>query len=91
MDFAWDPKKARRNLIKHGISFEEAKTAFDDDLFLVFADPDHSAEERRFIILGESKRRRLLVVAYIERGDAIRIINARKATRGERKAYEEGV
>jgi uncharacterized protein len=50
VDFAWDPKKARRNLIKHGISFEEAKTAFDDDLFLVFADPDHSAEERIYYL-----------------------------------------
>jgi uncharacterized protein len=91
VDFAWDPKKAGRNLIKHGISFEEAKTAFDDDLFLVFADPDHSAGERRFIILGESAQGRLQVVAYAERGDAIWIVNARKATRRERRAYEEGV
>jgi len=62
--FNWDPNKAKRNLAKHGISFNDAQTVFDDDLFLVFADPDHSAGERRFIIMGKSKKGRLLVVAY---------------------------
>jgi uncharacterized DUF497 family protein len=89
--FAWDPRKAKGNLAKHGVSFDDALTVFDDDLFLVFADPDHSTEERRFIIMGRSKRRRLLVVAYTERSDAIRIISAREATRQERKIYAEEI
>ena len=59
--FVWDPRKANRNLAKHGVSFDDAKTVFDDDLFLVFTDPDHSTEESRFIIMGQSKQRRLLV------------------------------
>jgi uncharacterized DUF497 family protein len=87
--FAWDPKKARSNLVKHGVSFDDALTVFDDDLFLVFADPDHSTEESRFIIVGRSKRGRLLVVAYAERSDAIRIISAREATRHEQEVYAE--
>jgi len=89
--FVWDPRKAKGNLAKHGISFDEAKTLFDDDLFLVFADPDHSGEENRFIIMGQSKRRRLLLVAYTERSDAIRIISAREATRHERQIYAEEI
>ena len=91
MDFLWDKGKAKRNLAKHGTSFDDAKTVFDDNLFLIFADPDHSPEEHRFIIMGESKQGHLLVVGYTERGDAIRIINAREATRRERRIYEEGV
>jgi uncharacterized DUF497 family protein len=66
-------------------------TVFDDDLFLVFADPDHSTEESRFIIMGQSKPGRLLVVGYTERADAIRIISAREATRRERKIYAEEI
>lgn len=88
---AWDPGKAKRNLAKHGVSFDDAKTVFDDDLFLVFADPDHSTEESRFIIMGRSKPGRLLVVAYTERSDAIRIISAREATRHERNIYAEEI
>ena len=91
MGFVWDPRKAKGNLAKHGVSFDDAKTVFDDDLFLVFADPDHSAQESRFIIMGKSKHGRLLVVAYTERSDAIRIINAREATRRERKIYAEEI
>jgi hypothetical protein len=89
--FVWDPKKAERNLARHGVLFEDAKTVFDDDLFLVFADPDHSVEESRFIIIGQTKRGRLLVVAYTERSDGIRIISAREATRREREIYAEEI
>jgi len=87
----WDPSKAKGNLAKHGVSFDDAKTVFDDDLFLVFADPDHSTQESRFIIMGKSQHGRLLVVAYTERSDAIRIISAREATRHERKIYAEEI
>ena len=91
MEFAWDPRKAKRNLAKHGVSFDDAKMVFDDDLFQAFADPDHSTEESRFIIMGQSKQGRLLVVAYTERFDTIRIISAREATRRERKTYAEEI
>jgi uncharacterized protein len=87
--FEWDPTKASHNLEKHGVSFEEAQTAFDDSLFLAFEDPKHSEEERRYLLMGQSSRGRLLVVAYTERRDKIRVISAREATRRERKAYEE--
>lgn len=89
MDFEWDADKAAANLAKHQVAFEEAKTVFDDPLFVVFADPDHSLEESRFLILGESGQGRLLVVAHTERAQAVRLISAREATRQERKAYEE--
>jgi len=85
------PAKSRSNLTKHDVSFEEAATVFDDPLFIAFADPDHSIGENRFIIMGESKRRRLLVVAYAERGKTIRLISAREATRRERATYEEEI
>ena len=70
--FKWSERKAESNLRKHDVSLDEAKTAFDDPLFVVFSDPDHSAEESRFILMGQSSRRRLLVVSYTERGQAIR-------------------
>lgn len=89
MDFEWDEEKAQANSAKHGISFDEARTVFDDPLFVDFYDPDHSDEEHRYIIIGESHQRQLLVVSYTEREDTIRIISARPATRSERKAYEE--
>jgi uncharacterized DUF497 family protein len=88
--FEWDKDKARRNLSKHGVSFEEASTVFSDVGELTIHDPLHSSEEDRFVSLGESVKRRFLVVVFTERGDRIRIISARKATRGERKKYEEG-
>lgn len=91
MPFEWDGGKAERNLRVHGVSFEEAGTVFDDPLFLTFADSDHSQEEQRYIIMGESNRGRLLVVAYTTRGQLTRLISAREATRGERRSYEEGV
>jgi uncharacterized protein len=88
MSFQWDPQKARSNLQKYGISFEEAERVFDDPLFLIYADPDHSIEERRFVIMGELPDGRLLVVSYTDRNGETRIISARPATRQERKNYE---
>ena len=88
MLFDWDEEKAKSNLTKHGVSFDEATSVFDDLLFLVFADPQHSIDEQRFLIMGESLKGRLLVVSYTERGKKTRLISARLATRKERKAYE---
>lgn len=90
MDVEWDELKAAANLTKHGISFDEAMTVFNDPLFVDFFDPDHSHSEHRYIIIGESQQKRLLVVSYTERGSALRIISARQATALERRQYEEG-
>jgi hypothetical protein len=90
MRFDWDPRKAAANLRKHSVSFEEASTAFADDYSLTGADPDHSVGEERFITFGMSQSGRLLVVSHTEQGDTIRIFSARRATRSERKLYEEG-
>jgi uncharacterized protein len=88
--YEWDPRKATRNDRKHGVSFEEAATVFLDPLAVTFDDPDHSLDEQRFITFGQSNRRRVLVIAHRDVGDErIRIISARKATRGERHGYEE--
>ena len=87
--FLWDPRKAGANQRKHRVGFPEAATAFDDLLSVTIPDPDHSVEEQRFLLLGLSNRRRLLVVAFSERGEAIRIISARRANRRERRTYEE--
>jgi len=89
VQFEWDSEKDIRNLERHGVSFEEAKTVFDDDLFVAFADPSHSVGERRYLIMGQSGGGRLLVVSYTERHQRIRLISAREATRRERKFYEE--
>lgn len=89
-EFEWDPRKAEENLRKHGVSFEEACTAFADPLAMLAADPDHSAEEQRYILLGMSKRGSLLVVAFGERPPRTRLISARRAIRRERREYEEG-
>ncbi|HEY4759168.1 MAG TPA: BrnT family toxin [Thermoguttaceae bacterium] len=89
--FEWDDKKAERNLAKHGVSFDEAYTVFGDPLAITIDDPLHSKEEDRFITLGHSRQGRLMVVIFVERGDNIRIISARPATRRERKNYEEGI
>jgi uncharacterized DUF497 family protein len=89
LQFTWDPQKAATNLRKHKVSFPEAATAFADPLSLTIPDPDHSVGEERFILIGQSERRRLVVVAHVERGDLIRLISARLATRRERKTYEE--
>jgi hypothetical protein len=90
MEFDWDENKADRNLLKHGVSFEEAKTVFDDPLYVDFYDPDHSEDEERYLIVGESNQGRLLIVSYTERRSLIRIISAREVTRAERDAYEKG-
>lgn len=90
MRFEWDPAKAKRNLRKHRISFEEACSVFYDPLAITGDDPDHSIAEERMITFGVSSANRLLVVAHTERNDTIRIISARIATSHERKIYEEG-
>ena len=90
MEFQWDEEKARANLAKHGVSFEEAETVFDDRLYVDFYDPKHSLNEHRYIIIGQSNERRVLIVSYTERNDAIRLINARELTRSERRDYEKG-
>ncbi len=87
--FEWDPNKAVENLEIHGISFDEASTAFGDIFSLVIYDPLHSEEEERFVLIGNSHKDRLLVVVHTERGDKIRLISARKASKKERKQYEE--
>ena len=91
MRFEWDEEKAETNERKHGVTFLEAVTVFDDDLALIIPDPEHSDEENRFIIVGESRQNRLLLVAHAEQEpEMIRIISAREPTRQEKKDYEEG-
>ena len=90
MQFEWDPKKAKLNLRKHGITFDEAATVFLDDLSLTGYDPDHSNDEDRFVTFGISNSGRLLTVAHTDSKESIRIISARPATRAERNLYEEG-
>ena len=87
--FEWDPVKAAANVRKHGVSFEEATTVFGDSLGMNMADPDHSLGEERFVLLGLSSARHVLVVAYAERATRTRPISARVATRRERRQYEE--
>jgi uncharacterized protein len=89
LEFEWDLAKAELNLKEHGISFDEATTVFRDTLSITISDPDHSDYEDRFIDIGMSHRMQLLVVSYTERKNKIRIISARRATRAERKNYEE--
>jgi uncharacterized DUF497 family protein len=88
LEFEWDPQKAALNLVKHRVSFEEASGVFGDPLGRIAPDPRHSSGEERFVLLGLSQGRHLLVVMYVERGQAIRIISARQATSSERKVYE---
>ena len=90
MNFEWDEGKAEANLGKHGVSFDEAGTVFDDPLYVDFYDPDHSYDERRYIIIGRSQAGRLLLVSYTERGETLRLISSREVTPAERRAYEEG-
>ena len=90
LNVEWDPRKAAANVMKHGVSFEEAKTAFADPLGGIIADPRHSSYEEREALIGVTERGRLVVVMFTERDDAIRIISAREATRRERTDYEEG-
>ena len=90
MKIEWDPKKAKLNLRKHGVSFEEAATTLSDPMAATGADPDHSSSEDRYITFGVSEKGRLVVVSHTEKDQTIRIISARKASKGERKLYEEG-
>ena len=90
VDYDWDEAKAASNLEKHEISFEEAATVFDDPLYIDFYDPDHSVEEHRYLIIGQSTAGRLLIVSYTERDEIVRLISARQVTASEKRAYEEG-
>jgi uncharacterized protein len=85
----WDPGKARSNLRKHGVTFEEAMSVFHDFFSVTIADPDHSHSEDRFITVGWSIQQRTLVVVHTDRGNVIRIISARVANSVERRTYEE--
>ena len=91
MEFEWNPDKATINLRKHNISFHEASTVFGDSLSMTFPDPDHSIEEDRYVIIGMSESGKLLVVSHTDRENRTRIISARRATRQERRFYEEGI
>lgn len=90
MKFEWDAEKAKLNLKKHGVSFEEAATALKDSMSVTGADPDHSDYEKRYITFGLSAKDRLLVVSHTDEDEIIRVISARKANKGERNLYEEG-
>ena len=90
LTFEWDEAKASANARKHGVGFDEAATAFGDVLSVTVADPDHSLDEDRFILLGVTEHDRLAVVAHTVRGDGLRLISARLATAKERRGYEEG-
>jgi hypothetical protein len=86
--FEWDAAKARRNLLKHGVSFEEARSVFHDEFAVQFDDEDDSIGERRYLMLGMSREARLLIVSHCERGEVLRIISARRATKAEGAFYE---
>ena len=88
--FEWHGPKAAANRAEHKVTFEEAATVFGDPLGRIAGDPRHSEGEQRYVLLGQSNRRRLLVVMFTERGEAIHLISARKATRREEREYEEG-
>jgi len=90
MNIEWDPIKAKANLKKHGVPFEEAATALSDPMALTGSDPDHSVYEERYVTFGISEKGRLEVVSHTEKGESIRIISARKASKGEQEIYEEG-
>ena len=89
LTFEWHAEKARENLRKHNVSFEEAKTVFDDPFSVTIADPEHSTDEDRYIDIGLSVKGQMLVVVYTERGSNIRIISCRKATNAEWRTYEQ--
>jgi uncharacterized DUF497 family protein len=90
VEFEWDSGKARINLRKHGVTFEEAATVFDNPLASYYEDPDHSIAERRYLAIGTSSKGRLIHIAFADRAGRIRIIQAREVTRNERQQYEEG-
>jgi uncharacterized DUF497 family protein len=88
--FEWDREKARQNSNKHGVSFGEASEVFGDALAANVEDTTHSTYENRFVIVGQTLKRKILLVVYSERGNSVRIISARTATRQEVRIYEEG-
>lgn len=90
MRFEWDPEKARSNLAKHGVAFDEAATAFADTLSLTMFDPDHSEDEDRYLLLGATHAGRMVVVSHTHRGESFRLISARIASRRERRKYAGG-
>ena len=90
MVYEWEAKKAKANLGKHGASFEDASTVFLDPLALTFPDPDHSDSEEREVTIGLTSIGQVLFVSHCARGANLRIISARKATKRERRQYEEG-
>jgi uncharacterized DUF497 family protein len=87
--FQWNPRKAAANLVKHDVSFDEGSTVFGDPLAATIEDPEHSADEARYVTIGHSARGRLIVVVHADREEDIRIISARRATPGEKKNYAE--
>ena len=87
--FEWDATKANRNLVVHGVTFDEAMTAFCDSLGRMIEDPRHSGEKPRYVLLAHSEQERLLVIMFTERGARLRLISARRATPTERRLYEE--
>jgi uncharacterized protein len=87
--FEWDASKAQRNQVAHGVTFDEAASAFAEPLGQIVDDPRHSGAEARFALLAQSERKRLLVIMFTERGERIRVISARRATSTERRQYEE--
>ncbi|MDI6740947.1 MAG: BrnT family toxin [Candidatus Edwardsbacteria bacterium] len=89
LNFEWDEEKAKRNIKKHRVSFDEAISVFLDPLAITIPDPDHSVDEQRYIDIGSSDKDRILVVVYTERRSNIRIISCRKADAPEREIYEE--
>jgi uncharacterized protein len=90
LTFEWDEVKAKENLKKHGVSFEEGKTIFNDSFLFTFPDIEHSVDEERYINIGISANGRILIVSNTERQEIIRIVSCRKATARERRFYEEG-
>jgi hypothetical protein len=89
IDFEWDARKAAANRRSHRVAFTEASTVFGDPLSITIPDPDHAIGEERFVIIGMSSKPRLLIVVHTVRGDRVRLISARKATKHEKWNYEE--
>ncbi len=89
MIFEWDPTKAKSNFRKHGVSFEEAASVFNDPLSRTFDDPGHSIDEQRFVIIGHSNKNRLIFVSHTDKEKIVRLISAREVTASERKYHEE--
>jgi len=89
INFIWDKNKAKLNLVKHNLSFEEAATVFTDPLAFVFDDVEHTRKEQRALIIGHTSKNKVIIVSFTERNQHIRIISARKATKKEKQDYEE--